>query len=249
MQGKADAGRPQALSRATGRAPSSCSTRLTRRSLGALIALYEHRVFTSGAIWGINSFDQWGVELGKVLAKDIAAAAGAAATRRAWTLRPPALLKRLRWPDAVAGRYSGAGLGISSARALPARPRSETWMTFRKPSRPASRNTPTSAGRAGRPEFWWFVLFQFVVSACSASCSVHRRKCWQPGACCCRAWPSVRAACTTSTSSLAGCCCRLIPVLGWILLIYWAAQPGDAGANSYGDRRPIAPRRMAPGQQ
>ncbi len=41
-------------------------------SLGALIALHEHRVFVSGAIWGINSFDQWGVELGKQLAKAIA---------------------------------------------------------------------------------------------------------------------------------------------------------------------------------
>ena len=41
---------------------------LTPRSLGALIAMYEQRVFTSGAIWGINSFDQWGVELGKALA-------------------------------------------------------------------------------------------------------------------------------------------------------------------------------------
>ena len=40
-------------------------------SLGALIALQEHRVFVSGSLWGINSFDQWGVELGKVLAKDI----------------------------------------------------------------------------------------------------------------------------------------------------------------------------------
>ncbi|MDQ2778416.1 MAG: glucose-6-phosphate isomerase, partial [Pseudomonadota bacterium] len=40
---------------------------LTPRSLGALIALYEHRVFTSGALWHINSFDQWGVELGKAL--------------------------------------------------------------------------------------------------------------------------------------------------------------------------------------
>ena len=45
--------------------------RLSPASLGALIALQEHRVFVSGAIWGINSFDQWGVELGKVLAKDI----------------------------------------------------------------------------------------------------------------------------------------------------------------------------------
>ena len=44
---------------------------LTPESLGALIALYEHRVFVSGYIWGINSFDQWGVELGKVLAKDL----------------------------------------------------------------------------------------------------------------------------------------------------------------------------------
>jgi len=40
-------------------------------SLGALLALYEHRVFTSGAIWGINSFDQCGVELGKAIAADI----------------------------------------------------------------------------------------------------------------------------------------------------------------------------------
>jgi glucose-6-phosphate isomerase len=44
---------------------------LTPRTLGALIALYEHSVFTQGTIWGINSFDQWGVELGKVLAKRI----------------------------------------------------------------------------------------------------------------------------------------------------------------------------------
>lgn len=45
--------------------------RLTPRSLGALIALYEHKVFVQGAIWEINSFDQWGVELGKQLAKEI----------------------------------------------------------------------------------------------------------------------------------------------------------------------------------
>jgi glucose-6-phosphate isomerase len=44
---------------------------LTPRSLGALIALYEHRVFTSGALWGLNSFDQWGVELGKALCNDL----------------------------------------------------------------------------------------------------------------------------------------------------------------------------------
>jgi glucose-6-phosphate isomerase len=45
--------------------------RLTPESLGKLVALYEHSVFTQGAIWDINSFDQWGVELGKALAKRI----------------------------------------------------------------------------------------------------------------------------------------------------------------------------------
>jgi len=45
--------------------------RLTPRTLGELVALYEHRVFTQGTIWQINSFDQWGVELGKVLANRI----------------------------------------------------------------------------------------------------------------------------------------------------------------------------------
>jgi glucose-6-phosphate isomerase len=44
---------------------------LSPRTLGSLVALYEHSVFTQGAIWGIDSFDQWGVELGKVLAKRI----------------------------------------------------------------------------------------------------------------------------------------------------------------------------------
>ena len=44
---------------------------LTPETLGALIALYEHKIFCQGVIWGINSFDQWGVELGKVLAKSI----------------------------------------------------------------------------------------------------------------------------------------------------------------------------------
>src|SRR5207247_1420366 len=45
--------------------------RLTPRALGALVALYEHAIFTQGAIWDIDSFDQWGVELGKVLAQRI----------------------------------------------------------------------------------------------------------------------------------------------------------------------------------
>jgi len=54
-----------------GNRPSSTilAERLTPEALGALVALYEHSVFTQGVIWDIDSFDQWGVELGKVLAK------------------------------------------------------------------------------------------------------------------------------------------------------------------------------------
>jgi glucose-6-phosphate isomerase len=52
---------------------------LTPETLGKLVALYEHSVFTQGVIWGINSFDQWGVELGKVLAKRIIPELGSAA--------------------------------------------------------------------------------------------------------------------------------------------------------------------------
>jgi glucose-6-phosphate isomerase len=46
-------------------------SQLTPAALGKLVALYEHSVFTQGTIWGIDSFDQWGVELGKVLAQRI----------------------------------------------------------------------------------------------------------------------------------------------------------------------------------
>ena len=45
--------------------------RLTPKTLGALVALYEHKVFIQGVVWGVNSFDQWGVELGKALARTI----------------------------------------------------------------------------------------------------------------------------------------------------------------------------------
>ena len=71
MQGKAAAGGPKDF---PGNRPSTflLLERLDPQSLSALIALQEHRVFSSGALWGINSFDQWGVELGKVLARDIA---------------------------------------------------------------------------------------------------------------------------------------------------------------------------------
>jgi len=47
--------------------------KLDPRTLGRLVALYEHRIFTMGAVWNVNSFDQWGVELGKILAKGVLA--------------------------------------------------------------------------------------------------------------------------------------------------------------------------------
>jgi len=58
-----------------GNRPSSTilMEQVTPHSLGALIALYEHKIFTQGVVWGINSFDQWGVELGKKLASVIIA--------------------------------------------------------------------------------------------------------------------------------------------------------------------------------
>lgn len=52
---------------------SILAQKITPGTLGALIAYYEHMTFTEGAIWNINSFDQWGVELGKALAKKIQA--------------------------------------------------------------------------------------------------------------------------------------------------------------------------------
>jgi glucose-6-phosphate isomerase len=45
--------------------------KMTPRNLGMLIALYEHKIFVQGVIWNLNSFDQWGVELGKQLARTI----------------------------------------------------------------------------------------------------------------------------------------------------------------------------------
>jgi glucose-6-phosphate isomerase len=58
-----------------GNRPSSVLTalQLTPFALGSLVAAYEHKVMTVGTIWGIDSFDQWGVELGKELARRIAA--------------------------------------------------------------------------------------------------------------------------------------------------------------------------------
>jgi glucose-6-phosphate isomerase len=96
MLGKVDAGGHKHF---TGNRPSTflLLDELTPASLGALIALQEHRVFVSGSLWGINSFDQWGVELGKVLARDIEArlASGDEAGLDGSTA---GLLRRLRAP-------------------------------------------------------------------------------------------------------------------------------------------------------
>src|SRR5205085_12562695 len=46
--------------------------RLDARTLGSLIAMYEHKVFTQSVVWGINAFDQWGVELGKKMSDELA---------------------------------------------------------------------------------------------------------------------------------------------------------------------------------
>ena len=67
MQGRAGANEPHRDFPGNRPSTTLLLERLTPRSLGALLALYEHRVFTSGAVWGIDSFDQWGVELGKTL--------------------------------------------------------------------------------------------------------------------------------------------------------------------------------------
>ena len=57
----------------TGNRPTSSFMvqKITPRTLGRLLALYEHKIFVQGVIWNINSFDQWGVELGKQLASAI----------------------------------------------------------------------------------------------------------------------------------------------------------------------------------
>jgi glucose-6-phosphate isomerase len=78
--------------------------RLTPRTLGALVALYEHSVFVQGAIWNIDSFDQWGVELGKALAQrtaaEVASANEPALTHDSST---NALIRRYRQKKALRG--------------------------------------------------------------------------------------------------------------------------------------------------
>jgi glucose-6-phosphate isomerase len=80
--------------------------RLTPFALGRLIALYEHKIFTQGIIWNINSFDQWGVELGKQLAKAILPELGAAETVMSHDTSTNGLINHLR----AARTSSGQGI-------------------------------------------------------------------------------------------------------------------------------------------
>jgi glucose-6-phosphate isomerase len=70
-EGTADAVVPHRVMEGNRPSNTILAERLDPRTLGTLVALYEHSVFTQGAVWGIDSFDQWGVELGKELAKAI----------------------------------------------------------------------------------------------------------------------------------------------------------------------------------
>ena len=105
------------------------------------------------------------------------------------------------------------------------------------------------AGRAARPEFWWFALFQFVVLTVLSMVSgalygIAALGLLLPGL----AVGSRRLHDINKSAWLM--LLWLIPVIGWILLIYWAAQPGDPAANSYGEPPSAAPAAaMVPGQQ
>ncbi|HSC86037.1 MAG TPA: glucose-6-phosphate isomerase [Polyangiaceae bacterium] len=70
--------------------------KLTPHALGALVALYEHKVFVQGIVWDLNSFDQWGVELGKVLAKKITPELSGAEPKLAHDSSTNALIRRYR---------------------------------------------------------------------------------------------------------------------------------------------------------
>jgi len=80
-----------------GNRPSSAIVmdRLTPQTLGALLALYEHKTFVEGVIWNINSFDQWGVELGKLLAKGVLKAVADAAAPQSFDASTSALIARM----------------------------------------------------------------------------------------------------------------------------------------------------------
>ena len=81
-----------------GPSTSILGTRLTPSIVGQLIALYEHQVFTEGVVWGIDSFDQWGVELGKTQAKALLPVITAIMTREPGAVAVKAALSLLGLP-------------------------------------------------------------------------------------------------------------------------------------------------------
>jgi glucose-6-phosphate isomerase len=83
----------------TGNRPSTTivASRLTPRVLGELIALYEHKVFVQGCVWDVNSFDQWGVELGKVLANRITPELSAADGQSAAVVHDSSTAALIKW--------------------------------------------------------------------------------------------------------------------------------------------------------
>ena len=81
--------------------------RLTPRILGTLVALYEHSVFTQGVVWGIDSFDQWGVELGKALASRIIPELERPTSPSCRTTAPPTRSSAATAPCADRGRRPG----------------------------------------------------------------------------------------------------------------------------------------------
>lgn len=94
--------------------------RLDAFTLGALIALYEHKVFVQGAIWRVNSFDQEGVELGKALAttiaRDLAREIGSPDEARSHDASTAALIAEYRRLAGRGGRTHGAGMGPHDAQ-------------------------------------------------------------------------------------------------------------------------------------
>jgi uncharacterized membrane protein YhaH (DUF805 family) len=107
-------------------------------------------------------------------------------------------------------------------------------------------------GRASRPEFWWFVLFCFIVNIVAGAVF--------------RGWISSLISLALFVPEIAVGSRRLhdigktgwlqllwlVPIIGWAILIYWAAQPGQAGANQYGDAptdTPPPPPEMVSGPQ
>ena len=124
--------------------------RLTPETLGALVALYEHSVFTQGAIWNIDSFDQWGVELGKVLAQRIAPELEStdetgARARQLDQRADPALPPAARTGRSMSTQHQ--------SRSPASRRRPRCWSTCRSWSRPTTRTCPIPSVPAQRVAF------------------------------------------------------------------------------------------------